>query len=116
LRDSEDERFGADLPNSAGAGGSATHSRGLRFLSRAENLQALTPDWLDFRILKAPAELSPGVLTGYRLLGHRFPIRWRSKISDWQPPYGFRDSQIAGPYACWVHDHRFVAEGDGTQI
>jgi ligand-binding SRPBCC domain-containing protein len=61
------------------------------FFSRPENLQALTPEWLDFRIFQTPAELKAGSLIKYKLRWHRLPIRWTTEITQWNPPYGFRD-------------------------
>ena len=37
------------------------------FFSRPENLQVITPPWLDFRMVEAPAELEAGSLIRYRL-------------------------------------------------
>src|SRR5262244_1474578 len=37
-------------------------------------------------------------------------------ISEYEPPYRFRDVQIAGVYRLWDHCHRFRAEGHGTVI
>jgi hypothetical protein len=86
------------------------------FFSRPENLQVLTPDWLDFRIVQSPVKLTAGSLINYRLRWHGLPIRWTTEITEWHPPFGFRDMQLSGPYALWDHKHRFVAEDGGTRI
>lgn len=87
------------------------------FFSRPENLQNITPPWLDFCILNPPGELSPGSLIQYRLRWRKvIPLRWTSEISEWNPPHGFVDRQIAGPYAMWNHAHSFSSEGAETLI
>jgi ligand-binding SRPBCC domain-containing protein len=86
------------------------------FFSRPENLQVLTPQWLDFKILEAPSELKTGSLIKYRLRWHSIPLRWTTEITEWNPPHQFRDVQLSGPYALWDHEHRFVAESGGTRI
>lgn len=86
------------------------------FFSQAENLQEITPGWLNFQILSVkPPELRKGALIEYRLAWHGLiPIRWATKITRWEPPHAFVDEQIAGPYRLWHHEHRFVAQGTGT--
>jgi ligand-binding SRPBCC domain-containing protein len=87
------------------------------FFSRAENLQQLTPPWLNFRILSVePATVREGTLIRYSLRWRVFPIRWTTRITDWEPPHRFVDLQLKGPYKLWRHEHRFVAEGEGTRI
>lgn len=86
------------------------------FFSRPENLQEITPGWLDFRIVRVDSELHRGSLIEYRLRWHGIPMRWTSEITDWSPPHRFIDNQIRGPYARWHHEHGFVAENGGTRI
>ncbi len=87
------------------------------FFSKAENLQELTPAFLQFRILSVdPAPVRKGTLIKYSLRWRIFPIRWTTEIIEWDPPHRFVDLQLKGPYKLWHHEHRFVAEGNGTRI
>ena len=87
------------------------------FFSRAENLQQLTPPWLHFQILSVdPEPIRKGTFIRYSLRWRIFPIRWTSEIVEWDPPHGFVDLQLNGPYKLWHHQHRFIAEGNGTRI
>lgn len=86
------------------------------FFADARNLEAITPPWLRFRILEAPPALTKGSLLVYRLRLFGVPIRWRTEIVDWQPPYGFKDVQLAGPYRRWEHTHRLSSVAGGTEI
>lgn len=87
------------------------------FFSRAENLQELTPPWLNFRILSVdPQPIRKGTLIRYSLRWRIFPIRWTTEIVEWDPPNGFVDLQLKGPYQLWRHQHRFIAEGSATRI
>ena len=56
-----------------------------------------------------------GTLIDYKLQLHGIPIRWKTKISEWKPPYQFVDEQLVGPYRLWRHQHTFD-EADGTTI
>jgi ligand-binding SRPBCC domain-containing protein len=86
------------------------------FFSRPENLQAITPEWLDFRITNAEDHLRTGSLIRYRLRWHGIPLRWTTAITDWNPPHSFVDTQLSGPYALWQHEHRLMSENQGTRI
>lgn len=87
------------------------------FFSKAENLQKLTPEWLHFRIISVdPTPVRKGTLIKYSLRWRIFPIRWTTEITEWDPPHRFVDLQLKGPYKLWHHEHRFVAEGNGTRI
>lgn len=86
------------------------------FFSRPENLQIITPAFLDFKITEAPPELQAGSLISYTLRLHGIPVRWKTEIMAWNPPNSFVDVQILGPYTLWHHRHTFTAEGRGTVI
>lgn len=87
------------------------------FFSRAENLEAITPPWLNFKIRAvAPQPVQKGTIISYSLRVHGIPLRWTSEIVEWEPPHRFVDLQLSGPYKLWRHEHRFEARDGGTLI
>jgi hypothetical protein len=57
-----------------------------------------------------------GALIDYRLSLLGLPVPWRTRIEEWHPGHGFTDRQLHGPYARWVHRHRFVPADGGTWL
>ncbi len=88
-----------------------------QFFADPQNLDTLTPAWLQFKILSpADTAMGKGTLLDYRLRLHGVPIRWQSEISVWEPPRRFVDRQIKGPYSLWVHEHTFAIRNGGTLV
>jgi ligand-binding SRPBCC domain-containing protein len=87
------------------------------FFADAANLEALTPPFLRFRFLTPlPIAMRVGATIDYALSLYGVPIKWRSRITEWQPGVGFADEQESGPYALWRHTHSFEARGDSTLV
>ena len=87
------------------------------FLSKAENLETLTPPWLRFRIeTPQPIQMRQGATIAYGLRVRGVPLRWLTEIELWHPPYDFVDVQVKGPYKLWRHIHRFQESKEGTRI
>lgn len=87
------------------------------FFSRPENLGRITPRSMGFELRSTDTEMRNGLEIDHRirpLLG--IPTGWRSLITEYDPPHGFRDTQIKGPYRSWDHHHTFVAEGAATRV
>lgn len=87
------------------------------FFADAGSLEAITPPWLHFRILTSlPLEMRTGALIEYRLRLHGLPIWWRTRIEAYEPPHGFVDLQLRGPYKLWHHTHEFESLAGGTRM
>ena len=85
------------------------------FFSNALNLEELTPPWLQFHVLTPqPIQMHAGTEIDYRLKIRGIPVRWRSRITAWDPPHRFIDEQLRGPYRLWIHEHRFRDDSAGT--
>lgn len=87
------------------------------FFADAFQLETITPPWLHFSVqTPRPIEMRTGALIDYKLRLHGLPIRWRSKISNWEPPFQFVDQQERGPYRYWHHLHTFEEVDGGTLV
>jgi len=85
------------------------------FFGEAQNLEKITPPFLHFHVAEmSTPRIQKGSQIKYNLRIRGVPLSWTTDILEWQPPSRFVDSQKKGPYASWVHEHRFQALGPGT--
>ncbi len=78
------------------------------FFENVENLEKITPPWLNFKILsKKPYIVKKNAEFDYSIKILGFRIKWKSIISDYNPPHKFTDIQVNGPYKKWCHTHLF---------
>jgi ligand-binding SRPBCC domain-containing protein len=80
------------------------------------NLALITPPWLNFKVLHEHLEMRRGLLIDYTIRWLGIGIRWRTRITSYDAPYGFTDMQERGPFELWHHVHRFAEEAGGTVV
>ncbi len=87
------------------------------FYTDTLNLKPLTPPWVHFQLTSpVPITMEAGTLLDYKLRLHGVPVRWRTRIETWEPPVGFVDTQVKGPYSLWEHAHVFEPDGGDATV
>ena len=87
------------------------------FFSDAQNLGAITPPDMSFRILTpTPIAMGEGAIIDYRIKLGPLPLRWRTRIDRFERGASFADAQLRGPYRCWWHEHSFRDIGGGKTL
>ena len=87
------------------------------FFGKAENLNELTPPDLHFNIITPlPIAMKAGTIIDYKIRLGIIPMKWKTLISAWEPPFRFVDEQLSGPYVTWIHEHKFEYSGQKTKM
>ncbi|MEO6323586.1 MAG: SRPBCC family protein [Thermoanaerobaculia bacterium] len=70
-------------------------------------LTKLTPPDKNVTVVGAPAAMGENAIITLRFRQFGLPITWVSRIVEWDPPSGFVDVQLSGPFRRWRHQHLF---------
>ena len=88
------------------------------FFGHPENLAAITPPSLGFRVTSpSQVDMYSGMIITYTvspLLGLALP--WVTEITHCREPYFFVDEQRLGPYRFWHHQHHFREVAEGVEV
>lgn len=88
------------------------------FFSTPRNLEAITPDFLNFRITSpVPDDIYSGLIITYKIAAvGGIPMTWVTEIKHVVPLQRFVDEQRIGPFRFWFHEHRFSAVDGGITM
>lgn len=88
------------------------------FFSTPRNLEAITPDFLNFSITSnVPDEIYSGLIITYKIAAvARIPMTWVTEIKHVESLYRFVDEQRIGPFQFWFHEHSFQPVNGGIEM
>lgn len=89
------------------------------FFSRPQNLKAITPEKMNFQIVKQTGmdRAFAGQMIEYRVTvppGVR--MKWLTEITHVEDQKMFVDEQRVGPYSIWHHEHHFEEKDGGVEM
>ena len=93
-----------------------TLEKAWHFFSRPENLNAITPDDMVFKITsEIPEIMYEGLFISYEIAPVlNIPIQWITEITHIKEHEYFIDEQRKGPYNIWHHEHHFKSVEGGV--
>ncbi|MBX2815237.1 MAG: SRPBCC family protein [Saprospiraceae bacterium] len=89
------------------------------FFSRPENLNALTPEDMNFQILTDldGVDMYPGMMIAYKVSPFKgITMNWLTEITQVRDHTFFIDEQRNGPYRMWHHQHHFREVEEGIEM
>ncbi|MGC9450735.1 MAG: TIGR01777 family oxidoreductase [Oceanipulchritudo sp.] len=81
--------------------------------TRPGAFERLAPPWAKLVPLKLPDGLHAGAEAVFRIGAGPVSRLWRARIDPVEAPHRFVDTQVAGPFAHWRHEHVMTAAGPG---
>ena len=98
---------------------SGTLQEAWEFFSQPENLEKITPPYMNFKILSRSevSEMYPGMIITYKISPlFNIAIKWSTEITQIRDNKYFIDNQIKGPYKIWHHEHHFKEIKNGIEM
>ena len=81
------------------------------------NLAKITPPGLGFQVVTNDViQMRRGAEIEYIIRWQGLPMRWKTLITEYNPPSSFVDEQARGPYSVWGHRHTFQETLEGTIV
>lgn len=93
------------------------HSEVFAWHTRPGAFERLNPPWRPVKVIQAPKSLHVGeiVKIGVPIIG-KLAIPWTLEHTEFEEGIRFCDTQRAGPFAAWHHQHSFIPVGDDECI
>lgn len=88
--------------------------RAFEFLTTPLNLPELALTDVNLIIDQAPEQLTLGSTIRFSISAMGQVLRAAHEVTEFDPPHGFVEVQIEGPFKEWTHEHRFTPNDDGT--
>jgi uncharacterized protein (TIGR01777 family) len=82
--------------------------------TRPGAFERLAPPWQKIAVLDPGSGVAEGSRTRLRLKKAGLGLNWTAEHRNVEPPHGFDDIQVSGPFARWEHRHRFLAHPAGS--
>jgi ligand-binding SRPBCC domain-containing protein len=94
----------------------APPARVFAFHERPEALRLLIPPWERVEVVQPPASLQPGTRVILKMKQGPLWITWVAEHTLYEKDVLFQDRMVRGPFARWLHTHRFLPSGTGTLL
>ncbi len=80
--------------------------------SRPGALERLSPPWDPLQVIEKKGGIREGARAVLKMKAGPVPYKWIAEHTDYEENRLFRDRQVKGPLAQWIHTHRFEPDGN----
>ncbi|MBI3208586.1 MAG: SRPBCC family protein [Candidatus Solibacter usitatus] len=80
------------------------------------NRERLALPSLSFHVERPIEQLAPGIVFRCTAQWQGLPLQWRVRITDYEPPFLFRDEMTGAPFLFWHHRHTLHPTEEGALI
>ena len=88
-----------------------------RWHERPLALELLLPPWERVTVIDRAGGIRDGGRVALHVPAGPVRVRWEAEHTDYDEGRRFVDRQVAGPFAHWIHEHRFEPDGgDGCVL
>lgn len=84
--------------------------------TRPGAFERLVPPWDRVEVVERSGPLAEGTEVRLRVHLGPLPVTWVARHRDVHEGLGFTDVQVSGPFASWVHSHRFTPRSEGGSV
>ena len=84
--------------------------------AREGALERLLPPWERVEVAERQGGIRDGGRVRLRLRAGPFTVEWLAVHGAFEEGRSFVDEQASGPFARWVHTHRFEEAGEGSSV
>jgi ligand-binding SRPBCC domain-containing protein len=87
------------------------------FLIQPANLEQIMAKAMQVKVLSSSTPvIEKDTVIDYTFRKNGIPLRWQSKITEFEPNSYFADLQTKGPFRYWLHKHILRPVTGGTEI
>ena len=86
------------------------------FHQRPDAIELLTPPERKIEVVHRSGGIMAGAVVEFLIPVGPLRIHWLAHHIAYEENRLFVDEQQKGPFAAWVHAHRFAPEGEGTRL
>ncbi len=79
-------------------------------------LERLSPPWDPIQVIEKKGGIQKGAISVLKMKAGPIPYKWIAEHTDYEENRLFRDRQLKGPLASWVHTHKFEPEGEDASF
>ena len=94
----------------------APPARVFSFHEQSDALRLLIPPWERVEEVQPPSSLQPGTRVILKMRQGPLWLTWVAEHTLYDKDVLFQDRMVRGPFARWLHTHRFLPSGAGTRL